>query len=201
MPFRNSCTLYNLRYSKYVCCILHRRFGALIRSFRSLLFYISRNTVLLTLYLSFLLGLLAGSYCSFFADPYIFSLMRMATSCRVSIVGSLAALLLPFAFSAFAIYTSCVRLLYLIAFAKAFTFSFLSTGFLQILGDSGWLFQLLLMFGNLASLPLLCWLWLHTCNNGRDSNLHCALVVLPVVCAIGYFDYCCISPFLANLIS
>ncbi len=173
----------------------------MIRSFRSCFLCISRNTVAVILSLAFLAGLISGAYLSLFADPSVFSLMRMAASCHVSIVGILAALLLPVAFSAFAIYTSCVQLLFFVAFIKAFTVSFLSTGFLLALGDSGWLLRMLLMFSDLASLPLLCWLWLHACSNGRTSNLRCAAVVLFVACGIGYMDYYCVSPFLANLIS
>ena len=190
----------NLRYSKYVCNISRRRFGTMIRSLRSCFLCISRNAVTVVLSLVFLAGLIYGTYLSLFVDPSVFSLMRMSASCHVSIVGFLSALLLPVAFSAFAIYISCVPLLFLVAFLKAFVFSFLSSGFLLALGDSGWLLRILFMFSDLASLPLLCWLWMHICNNGRGSNLRCAVVVLFVICGIGYLDYYCVSPFLANLI-
>jgi hypothetical protein len=159
------------------------------------------NVNAIILLLAILAGLISGSYLSLLADPSVFSLMLTAAECRVSIVCILSASLFPVVFTAFAIYTSHIRLLFPIAFTKAFSFSFIGSGLLLTLGDSGWLMRALLMFSDLASLPVLCWMWLHTFANERTSNLLSTAITVLVVCMIGCLDYYYISPFLANLIS
>lgn len=159
-----------------------------------------RRVAAIILALAFCMGLLLGAYIATLTDPSYFLMMRTAVSSRVSITGLLPALLLPFLFSAFAVYLSQIWLLIPIAFTKAFFFSFLSTGFLILSPGSGWLMRMLFMFTDCLSLPVLCWFWLRACG-GEGVSLRGVLSVFLVISGIGCLDFQFISPFLVSLLS
>lgn len=148
---------------------------------------------------AYLFGLISGVLISMSASDALCSAMRAAVYGRVSIPGLLSAILLPFLFSALAVYISSSWLLIPIAFGKAFLFAFLGTGILGAFGSAGWLVRLLLMFSDIASMPLLWWYWRKSlCGSGHFTRN--AVVAAGFVLLIGSVDYCVISPFLANLI-
>ena len=146
------------------------------------------------------LGLISGVLISLSASDILFPTMRAAISSCVSISGLLSAILLPLLFSAFAVYVSNYRLLIPIAFMKAFLFSFLGTGILASFGSAGWLIRALLMFSDIAILPLMWWYWLSALSGSENMAARSAAAFLSAI-LIGSLDYCVISPFLANLIS
>lgn len=150
--------------------------------------------------LSFLLGLVFGVAVFSAAGDSFLSLMRGILSGSVSIVGLLCVTFLPFLFSAFAVSISEPWLLLPVSFGKAFLFSLVSLGLLQGFGSAGWLVRWLLMFSDLVSLPLLYGFWQRHISGERRYCFAECFALLSFFFLIGSVDYCCISPFLADLI-
>lgn len=109
---------------------------------------------------SWLSGLGAGALVFRFADDISVSLMRSAAESPVSIVGLLICTLLPFLFTAFAVYLSLPRLLIPISFCKAFAYAYVSCAVLTAFGTAGWLVRALLLFSDTCCAGLLygCWM-------------------------------------------
>lgn len=145
---------------------------------------------------SILLGIYLGSDASVFN-----ALMYRAFCSPVSIVGLVSVLLLPFLFSAFAVYIARPSLLLAVCVWKGFSFSFLSVGLLRIFSSGGWLLRQLLMFSSLCQLSVLYWFWIHHISGERKFSLGKAVAVVALFVLIGCADYCCISPFLASIIN
>lgn len=145
-------------------------------------------------------GLLFGVSFFFFAGKIFSSLMLGVLYGSVSIVGLLCVTVLPFLFSAFAVYLSEPWLLLLVSFWKAFQFSFVSLSILSCFGSAGWLFRWLLMFSDLISLPVLFWYWSRYISGEQGFSCTESLLILSVCILIGSFDYGYVSPFLAELI-
>ena len=144
-------------------------------------------------------GLLLGAIFSLSADTLLLPTMRTALFGSMSISGLLASLLLPLLFTAFAVYISQPILILLIAFLKAFLFSFTAMGLLMTFGASAWLIRILLMFSETLTLPLLWWLWMYLLS----ENCMVRYGTIPVGLAIvlfGCVDYTFIGPFLAALL-
>ena len=161
----------------------------------------SRRRLAVILAFTWCAGLILGAYTAILADIPFFSMMRTAPDARVSIPGLLAVMLLPFLFSAFAVYVSSLWLLVPIAFSKAFLFSYLSTGLSAVAGTSGWLLRFLWMFSDCLTVPVLLWFWFSACSKRREAALINAAAALPVLIGICYLDLQVISPFLVNLLS
>lgn len=153
----------------------------------------------LCLALIWIFGLIAGCILFFSAEPEFSSLMPMAVGGRVSIVGLLSVILLPFLFSAFAVFISQSWLLLPLAFCKAVCFSYVSLGVMEAYGSAGWLMRLLLMFSDIAVLPLLYGYWQRYISGDRQFGIWPGLLFLVGGLCIGSMDYCLISPFLAGL--
>lgn len=146
-------------------------------------------------------GLLLGICLYFAAGSFYSSVMPGALQGTVSIVSLLCISILPFLFSAFAVFASKPFLLLLICFWKAFQFSFVSLGVLCSFSGSGWLIRWFLMFSDMISLPLLYWFWVrHICAKRFLSGTE-AFVIVSLFILIGSIDYCYISPFFTNLIN
>ena len=144
------------------------------------------------------LGLLAGAYLFSSADQSSASLMRAAVSGRVSIVGSLVVTLLPFLFSAFAVYVSRPALLLPIAFGKGVSVSLVSLGIGAALGGAAWLIRGLVMFSDLAVTPLLVFYWLRHIS-GRRFSIGPCLAFLGAAWVVCCIDLRFISPILAGI--
>lgn len=155
-----------------------------------------RSTILALFWIS---GLIAGAAAYFFAGHFLSSLMHGILSGSVSIVSLLCVTVLPFLFSAFAVYICEPRLLYPICFGKAFLFSVVSMAVWISFGSAGWLVRWLLMFSDLVSLPLLYLFWLRHISGQRSFSGLEILLVASACMLIGSVDYCCISPFVAML--
>lgn len=144
-------------------------------------------------------GLLLGAILSLSADTLLLPTMHTALFGSMSISGLLTSLLLPLFFTAFAVYISQPMLLPLIAFLKAFFFSFTAVGFLMTFGASAWLIRNLLMFSETLTLPLLWWLWMYLLSENCVVWYSTIPVGLAIV-LIGCVDYTFIGPFLAALL-
>lgn len=144
-------------------------------------------------------GLLLGLRAAHLPGSAYTSLMLAAFESRVSIVGLAAVLLLPFLFSAFAVFISQPWLLLPIAFGKAVAFGCCVGGISVAFGSAGWLARWLLMFSDCCMLPVLCWFWLRCLSGGKMPAKDLAVCVTAAV-VIGSLDYGIVSPFLAKLI-
>lgn len=160
----------------------------------------SRRDSAIVLAFTLLSGFILGAYVATLAEPSSFSLMRSAADGCVSIVSLLSALLLPFLFTAFAVYIAKPWLLIPIAFFKAFFFSYLGTEIIFLFGGSGWLLRLLLMFTDSLSMPVLCWFWVRIYSGRKVLNVRCLTTAVVILFGIVCLDYRLISPFLVNLL-
>ena len=145
-------------------------------------------------------GLLLGIHYASRADDTYFLLMHTAATARVSITGLLAAVFLPFLFSAFAVYILRPELLLAVCFLKAASFSCCSFGLMHAFGSAGWLVRFLLQFSDCFMIPVLLWFSVrHIVKSVKPvwrDFLICSLWML----IVGAFDYCIVSPFLVGLI-
>ncbi len=146
-------------------------------------------------------GLVSGAVTSFYAGDSFVSTMRTAASGCVSISALLSVLLLPLLFSAFAVYICQIRLLFPVAFAKAFCFSFIAMAVDSAFGSAGWLVRMLLLFSSGASLPVLWWFWNRSIVSPQDHNLSDFVTAILAIAVIAGFDHWLVAPFLTGLIS
>ncbi len=154
-----------------------------------------------TIFLAFLwvIGLTLGIRFASFAGDSLLSLMRGSAFGAVSIVNLLAVTLLPFLFSAFAVYIRSACFLAVLCFIKSFSFGFVSTGLVMAWGSAGWLIRLLFMFSDLICLVPLWWCWIRFPWDLPTSGFRPVIVSAGVAAGIVCLDYLCISPFLARL--
>ena len=130
-------------------------------------------------------------------DSY-FLLMRKATGCFVSIVGSAVTVLLPFLVSVFVIIHSKPGLVYLICGIYIFSLSSACYAICRFFGSAGWLIQMMLLFSDICLTPVL--IWLSGLRFTGKCSRRCCICSVVLATVIGMIDYCWISPFLANLI-
>ena len=147
----------------------------------------------------FFLGHFLGVWFSGLASEQLTSSMRAVVSSRVSIIGLLSSVVLPFLFSAFAAYLGRPVLLFPIAFWKAFLFSYLGYGLCAAWGSAGWLITFLTMFGSLCAMPVLYWYWRRILAHRFEMVM--SGVVLGILVLIVTVDYYLIIPFLGRIIT
>ena len=115
-------------------------------------------------------------------------------------VSIFAVMLFPFVVSILLVYMRQSWLLTVIALFKSFSFVYVSRILMKDFGSAGWLVQLLIMFSDCASLPLLWWLWCRLLYLKKRETLF-SLSIPPVLAAIsiGIMDDRFISPILSAL--
>lgn len=171
----------------------------MVRFFRTDFLASFRNKFALHLALAWLTGLLFGAYVACSSDSSLFLLMRSAPQCSVSISSLLSAMLLPLLLTALAVYISKIQYLIPIAFGKAFLFAYISVAAFGCRSTGGWLYWLLLLFGDIFSAPVLLRLWMQipvAKHKGALFLSSCATVL-----TIGFLDFQYISPFLARILT
>ena len=159
-----------------------------------------RGRAHLVLALSFLLGHFWGIWFSGMASEQLSSATRMAAWNHVSVFGLLSSTVLPFLFSAFAVYLKQPILLIPIAFVKAFLFSYVGYHLWMAWGSAGWLIRGLMMFGTGLSMPVLYWYWQRYID-GRGFQWEVFLLTLGFLLVIGMVDYQWVAPFLIAIIT
>lgn len=158
-----------------------------------------RRSVLLAF--CFVFGAGSGIYFNTFADDVFFlSLMRSMRNHSVSIVVSLAILLLPFVFSALAVYLSAPGLLFPVCFVKSFLFTYVSFGFYLALNGSGWLLRLFFMFADVFSVPVLYYYWLRHISGIRKFSFTEWFAISLQAVLLGSFAYFYLIPHASGLI-
>ncbi len=185
--------------SRLVCINTREVVAAMARFLHSDFFDPRRKFAPLLLACAWTFGLLAGAVLFYTAGPLPLSTTPSPPFGQVSVIGLLCVTWLPFLFSAFAVYLSHPGWILSIAFLKGASFSFVSARLLAQFGSAGWLFRMLLMFSDLAMLPLLFIFWLRYLPGDRKIRLSTIAVFLLWSTLIGSLDYCLISPFLASL--
>lgn len=138
----------------------------------------NRNCILLAF--CWMSGLLFGFLFYTFNQHTLSSLMRRTIFAPVSIVGLLISFLFPFLFSAFAVIIHTPIWIYPIACYKAFSFAVVSIGFVDGMGSAGWLYWILLMAGDILSLPALYLYWLHSLMDIQGTYAKPVLFLLMV---------------------
>jgi hypothetical protein len=144
-------------------------------------------------------GLICGGVIANQASDQYLLLMRGAAKSSVSIIGLLAAECFPFLCVFFSVYISRPRLIYIVCFCKACSFSFTGFAIMAAFGSAGWLVRFLLQFTSSASLALLCWYALRHLEGNREHIRTDGMICGLLVCCLGCIDYCYVSRFLAAL--
>jgi hypothetical protein len=109
----------------------------------------------LFLALSWILGLGFGGFVFRYAGSHLVSRMPLAYFCQPPIPGLLISTLLPFLFSASAVYFSTPKLLPGICFCKAFMLGYVCCGVFAVSAGAGWLVRYLFLFTDLWGAALL----------------------------------------------
>lgn len=145
-------------------------------------------------------GLFAGFYYALHASTFLSSLMRSVAKSRLSIVGLLFTLSLPFFTSAFFLRLSKPMLILAVAFIKAFCFSCCSYSLTVAFGDAGWLVRSLLLFSSSCSTVILLWFWVRNLSCENEAIKADFLLCMIANVLIGCIDYIVVSPFVGILL-
>ena len=141
-------------------------------------------------------GLSCGIFLFLYAGTPVVSLMRRAPVASVSIVSLFGIGLIPFLFTAYAVFISELWLLFLICFCKAFLFSFVFTGISVAFSSAGWLMCTLLLFSDGVWCIVLYSIWLRLLSGRRTYWLAGLIFAVAATC----MSYKIITPLLAGLI-
>ena len=125
------------------------------RFLHSVCSFCTRKWDKLLLALSWVAGLRLGGFVFRYWGSALVSQMPLAARSQPSIFGLLTSSLLPFLFSAFAVYIGAPWLLYGICFLKACSFGYISCGVFASFGIAGWLVRWLFLFTDLFSAAVL----------------------------------------------
>lgn len=143
-----------------------------------------------------LTGLTCGMFLSLYAGTPILSMMRGILYDSVSIVSLVVTGLIPFLFTAYAVFISKPRLVLAVCFLKAYLLSFVSTEISAAFASAGWLVRSLILLHNSAVCVMLHLLWIRVLS-GR--KVHWFIISIGIVVA-SVVSFYIISPLLACLI-
>ena len=127
------------------------------------------------------------------------SLMRRISLAPVSIVGLLLTFLLPFLFSAFAVIFHTPIWIFPISVCKAFLFAIVSIGIIDCIGSAGWLYRILLLTGDILSMPALYLYWLRSLLDAHSIHVKFVLFWAIVAFLLGCVNNCFLLHVLAEL--
>ena len=128
------------------------------------------------------------------------ALMAPGMLSQVSPGNLIMANLLPFLFSAFAVYIQQSKLILPIAFLKGCLFSFVSMGVMASFGSAGWLVRFLLMFSDLLLTVLLYFYWLGHISGFRRFSVLRSGGLAAVVALVASVDYYWVAPLLGRIL-
>lgn len=168
--------------------------------FQKIMKFFCRNSVWILAFCwvsSICLGLYIGSVF----DPDVYSLMRMASGCRVSIVGLVLNLLLPIVLSAAAIYYLTPRSLLWLVFGKGLCHGICMYMTLAEFSSAGWLLCRLLMFSEYCLLVPLFILWIRQIDGSNNRLKRDILNCLSAAAVAAVADYFIVSPFVITTIN
>lgn len=143
-------------------------------------------------------GFLAGIRISA-QIPFSASLMRGLFSSPVSIVPSLCAALIPFLFSAFAVYFTCPNALFPLAFLRCAAYGFISGGITRWFGEGGWLVRWLTLFHSSLCVPVLAVYWFRHIRGDLQFSWGDTTATLALTVFAVWLDFRYILPLLASI--
>ena len=150
--------------------------------------------------LSWFSGMLLGTCAALATSEFLVPMMRQSVTRSVSIPGLLAASVVPFLFSAFAISLSEPWLLLIISTLKAFGFSFCACGVSLAFGQSSWLVRFLFLFSDHCLIPVMYLYWLRHIKGQVKTCFWEPAGCIGAALLVGCIDYCLVAPFLVSLI-
>lgn len=145
-------------------------------------------------------GLLLGTLVAADFEASVSSLMRTAVFGRVSIISLCATAFFPFLLVGYIVYSKRLRILFLICFCKAFSFSFCAWLVRCSFGTAGWLMQPLLQFTDVCMVPVFCWFSIRYLLGHKSSLLKDGIVYVISGITVIVMDYFFITPFVAKLL-
>lgn len=125
-------------------------------------------------------------------------MMRMASQRPVSIVGCMVSVFVPYFLSAFLVFNSKSRLVYLICCARWAHFACSCWAVSESFGSSTWLICRMLMFPDFFLIPMLIFLSACQLSGARSGKV--LVICLMYIALIGIIYYFAVSPFLADLL-
>ena len=151
--------------------------------------------------LFWILGLIIGFIVSWNMEAIHNALANSLLHSDASVVGFLASLIFPFLLSAVFFKFSVWKGICILAFLKAFTFSYCSTTIVCCFGSAGWLLRCILAFSGSTTGVILLWFWIRSCRQTTRSGYQDLFLCLFLTLVVGFIDYCMISPFGVHLLS
>ena len=149
--------------------------------------------------LFWIVGLFVGGFCFLFGADRLIPLMLVFLDGNVSIVSFFCLIFLTPFLSIVSTSMGMYSLLYIIAFGRAFLYSFASVALLLSFGSAGWLVRLLLGFSGFFSSPVLYRMWLCCLRSESSPSALEVFFLASVYLLIGSIDYRVIMPFWADL--
>ena len=162
----------------------------------SVISYPFRKSHVFLLALSWVLGLKFSNYLFGIAGSNLAPQMPLAAMSQPSIFGLLTSFWLPFLFSAWAVYISAPKLLYLIAFVNAIPAGLFCSAVCASFGSAGWLVRFLLLFTDICGTVFLFHYWLRHVSGNRFFSAGVLCRYLAVGICFAAVDYCFVSPLL-----
>lgn len=161
-------------------------------------FFGRRNTKITLIFIFWLAGLLSALLILRRTSLPLMYPLRVE---RISIVGMIVSLILPFILSYILLNKGYFYLVLPIIFLKALGYMFCFCCISNNFGAAGWLVRLLLLFSDTIAVLLL----LHSCyqyvTGNRNSLFRYFQIAILVLIICGCLDYYIISPFIMMLIN
>ena len=145
-------------------------------------------------------GLITGGMLFRYAGSDFVSQMPLAVSSQPSIFGLLISSLLPFLFSAYAVYIGSPRFLYGISFLKACGLGYVSFSVVSSFGSAGWLIRWLFLFTDISAAAVL-YCYCHRYISGiRKFSAGSFSGYAGILAAVSLFDYSVVSRLLLRVL-
>ena len=148
-----------------------------------------------------LCGCIAGVLVSYRADPFYFSLMRVAACRPVSIVDLPIMILLPFLVVAAISFLGNSYILFLLTFFKSLSYTLTFTSVNIAFGAAGWFVSSLMFLPDSICTVALIWYFLRHINGFRKTAVQDLVFVFLVSLSAGLVDSIWISSYLAVIIN
>ena len=155
----------------------------------SALFRFMRKVSTIFLAFFFVLGFLFGIYTFMQSEVSLASLMRGSVVSAVSIVDFLACALLPFLLSCIVVTRGKTGFLYLICFAEAFLYAYISMIVIYSFPAPAAFYRWFFLFGEAVSLPLLFFYWIQGLSKRASLSNAWTFFFLAAGCFISAVEY------------
>lgn len=170
------------------------------RFLHSIVSFCKRKWDKLFLALLWVAGLIIGGFVFRYTGSNFVSQMPLAVASQPSIFGLLMSSLLPFLFSAYAVYIGWPRILYGISFLKACGLGYLSNSVVYAFQSAGWLVRWLFLFTDISAAAVLyCYCHRHI-SGVRKLSAGNFSAYAGVLAAVSLLDYSVITRLLLRVL-